>query len=168
MDCSYLTVRRIERNGEKISVRPNGGYIYYKNEQIEKLTGKVWVDKSGYMALPRIEQRIQKAKKIRADREKEKADQYKCGAAEQELSARLDAIKSDLVRLLNDYHGQANYGPYDLMQIYGDYFTTVKDLANHIKRVEARAYSGKPIIDMTVRALRNNVERIENALKGAA
>ena len=168
IDCSYPTVRRIDRNGEKISVRVNGGYIYYRNEQLEKLTGKVWVDKSGYMALTRIEQRVQKAKKIRADREKEKADRYECGATEQELSARLDAIKGELVRLLNDYHGQANYGPYDLMRTYRDYFTTVKDLADHIRKVETRAYSGKPIMDMIIRNLRNNVERIEHALKEAA
>ena len=167
MDCSYAKVRRIERNGEKISVRPNGGYIYWQNEQIEKLTGKVWVDKSGYMALTRIEQRIQKAKKIRADREKENADRYECGAAEQELSTRLDAIKGELVRLLNGYRGQANYGPYDLGRTYRDYFAAVKDLANHIKKVEERSYSGKHIMDMTIRDLRNNVERIENALKEA-
>ena len=55
----------------------------------------------------------------------------------------------------------------DLARTYRDYFAAVKDLANHIKKVEERSYSGKHIMDMTIRDLRNNVERIENALKEA-
>lgn len=167
MDCSYPEVRRIERNGEKISVRVNGGYIYYKNEQLEKLTGKVWVDKSGYMALTRIEQRIQKAKKIRADRDKEKADRYECGAMENDLDKRLKAVAVNLARIVENYTGSLAVDSYSLARTYCEYFRAVKGMAAHRRKVADRAYSGRTMIDMAIRDLREDIERIENALKEA-
>jgi hypothetical protein len=168
MECSYAKVRRIERNGEKISVRPNGGYIYWQNEQIEKLTGKVWVDKSGYMALTRIEQRIQKAKKIRADREKERADRYECGAVENDLDKRLRAAAVDLARIVKNYTGSPAVDSFSLAQTYSAYFRAVKDMAEHRRKVADRAYSGRQMIDMAICYLQKNIEGIENALKEVA
>ena len=160
INCSYPNVRRIERNGEKISVRVNGGYIYYRNEQLEKLTGKVWVDKSGYMALTRIEQRIQKAKKIRADREKERADRYEC-------DKRLKAVAVDLAKIVKNYTGSMAVDSFYLAQTYRAYFRAVENISAHRQKVADRAYSGRTMIDMEIRDLQRDIERIENALKEA-
>ena len=167
IDCGYPTVRRIDRNGEKISVRVNGGYIYYRNEQLEKLTGKVWVDKSGYMALTRIEQRIQKAKKIRADREKERADRYECGAVENDLDKRLKAVAVDLAKIVENYTGPLAVDSFYLAQTYRAYFKAVENMSAHRQKVSDRAYSGRTMIDMEIRDLQRDIERIENALKEA-
>lgn len=165
IDCGYPEVRRIERNGEKISVRINGGYIYYRNEQLEKLTGKVWVDKSGYMALTRIEKRIQKAKKIRADREKERADRYECGAVENDLEKRLKAVAVDLAKIVENYTGPLAVDSFYLAQTYRAYFKAVENMSAHRQKVADRAYSGRTMIDMEIRDLQRDIERIENELK---
>lgn len=149
--CGHDYVRRIERNGEEVAVDVYGRFIC-KNQTIEKLTGGIFVDKSGYMALPRIEDRLQKARKLRAEREAAAARVADFSKEEAAIYAQIEGTRAALDKVLHGFKGDTETISYYRMgNLFGKFFEAVNDMRKYEELKAAQRFSSP--------------ERMKNALE---
>ena len=159
-------VRRIERNGEECSV----DYLwrcYCKNEKLEKLMGGVVVDKSGYMPITRIEERWNRARKLRADREAAAAKVADFSKEESAIYSSIKKTRENLVVVLNEFSGTpGTISYYHAGGLFEKFFEAVQDMKAYKEKKAAQKYSSPDRMRLTLETIAARLERVNDGIQG--
>lgn len=159
-------VRRIERNGEECAVDYRGR-CYCKNEKLEKLMGGVVIDKSGYMPLPRIEERWQRARKLRADREAAAAKVADFSKEESAIYSSIKKTRENLWLVLNEFNGTpGTISYYHAGRLFEKFFEAVQDMKAYEERKAAQKYSSPDSMRRTLETIAARLETVNNRIEG--
>ena len=160
-------VRRIERNGEKVAVDVYGRFIV-KNTTIEKLTGGKFVDKSGYMSLSRIEDRIQRARKLRSEREAAAARVADFSKEEAAIYTQIEGTRAALDKVLHGFKGDTEtISYYRLGQLFGKFFEAVNDMRKYEEKKVTQKFSSPTAMKNALEIVRGELETVNEGTRGA-
>lgn len=160
-------VRRIERNGEEVAVDVYGRYVV-KNKTIEKLTGGKFVDKSGYMSLSRIEDRIQRARKLRSEREAAAARVADFSNEESAIYTRITETRAGLEKLLHGFKGAAGTIPYyKAGRLFEKFFQAVQDMQEYEGKKAAQKFSSPAAMRNALEIVREELETVNEGARNA-
>lgn len=157
-------VRRIERNGEECAINYKGR-CYCKDRKLEKLMGGVVVDKSGYMPLARIEERLQRARKLRADREAAAAKVADFSKEENAIYSSIKKTRENLWLVLNEFNGTpGTISYYHAGRLFEKFFEAVQDMKAYEEKKAAQKHSSPDSMRRTLETISARLETVTNSI----